>query len=211
MTQLKQKYQAMRKLMNNNIEQLKNKKKELTGTNVSLKSKYETLKTHEKDNFDKLMNLDQTSQSKIVTLENDYVIRNKERLELEANNRLLNVDLSNERLQHQELEFILKSQLEAEQMRQQEFDKEIALIENMINEKIKKFEDIEVKKVRCYVNLSVRLRPSLRMILISSKKPIIMSNTRLKRTSLKLILSISTILLNKWKLYMISSSKRRNM
>jgi hypothetical protein len=151
MNQLKLKYQAMRKLMTNNIEQLKQKKKELTATNVAMKSKYETIKGLEKENFDKLMTLDQTAQGKIVTLENDYLIRNKERLELEANNRLLNVDLANERQQNQELEFILKSQQEAELMRQQEFEKEIVLIENMINEKIKKFEAVEVKKVNKYI------------------------------------------------------------
>jgi hypothetical protein len=147
MMQLKQKYQAMRKMMTNNIENLRLKKKELTGTNISLKSKYETLKTLEKESFDKLMNLDQTSQGKIITAENDYVIRNRERLELEANNRLLNVDLTNERLQNQELEYILKSQLDSEFMRQKEFEKEILLIENMINEKIKKFEEVELRKV----------------------------------------------------------------
>jgi hypothetical protein len=150
MMQLKQKYQAMRKLMTNNIEQLNQRKKELTASNLALKSKFEMLKQHEKENFDKLITLDQNSQAKIINLETDYNNRNKERLELEANNRLLNVDLTNERLQNQELEYILKSQQDSELMRQQEFEKEINLIENMINEKIKKFEEIENKKVTIF-------------------------------------------------------------
>jgi hypothetical protein len=147
MIQLKQKYQAMRKMMTNNIETLKQKKKDFTATNVSLKSKYDTIKVLEKTTFDKLMTLDQTSQSKIIGLEGDYNVRNKERLELEANNRLLNVDLTNERQQNQELEFILKAHMDHEVMRQQEFEKEILLIEGLINEKIKKFEDVENRKV----------------------------------------------------------------
>ena len=151
MMQLKQKYQAMRKMMTNNIEHLRQKKKELTANNVSLKSKYETLKGLEKESFDKLMHLDQSSQAKIITIDNDYNIRSKERLELEANNRLLNVDLTNERAQNQELEYILKAQQDSELMRQKEFEKEILLIENMINEKIKKFEDIEIRKVNVFL------------------------------------------------------------
>ena len=124
--------------MTNNIETLKQRNKELLATNVSIKSKYDTLKNLEKNSFEKLMKLDQTSQDKIVTLENDYIVKNKERLEIETNNRLLNVDLSNERSQNQELEFILKSANENQQARQLEFEKEnIDKTKDNTDEKIK--------------------------------------------------------------------------
>jgi hypothetical protein len=55
----------MRKNMEDKIEELNNKKREVTSVNVSLKSKFDTLKKIEKEIYDKVVNLDERSNIKI--------------------------------------------------------------------------------------------------------------------------------------------------
>ena len=51
--------------MEDKIEELNNKKREVTSVNVSLKSKFDTLKKIEKEIYDKVVNLDERSNIKI--------------------------------------------------------------------------------------------------------------------------------------------------
>lgn len=55
----------MRKNMEDKIEELTNTKRETTCINVSLKSKFETLKKFEKEIYDKVVFLDERSNLKI--------------------------------------------------------------------------------------------------------------------------------------------------
>ena len=55
----------MRKNMEDKIEELTNTKRETTFINVSLKSKFETLKKFEKEIYDKVVFLDERSNLKI--------------------------------------------------------------------------------------------------------------------------------------------------
>lgn len=127
------------------IEDVNSKKREIQGLNISLKSKLETLKKLEKEMFQKFLNLDQKSNEKIIQLENDFLVRNRERLELEATNRLHEVELKNEITNNQELEYTLKSNQKLEEMKQLEFDRQMLIIENMTKEKIKTYEEINQK------------------------------------------------------------------
>jgi hypothetical protein len=145
--QLKQKYNSMRKSMENALEELKNKKKGLIANNVSLKSKYETIKKLEQESYESLVGLDQSSQKRLADTENNYRIRNEERLKLEAENRLLVVDINNERETNQEYEFIIKANEFEENMRMKDFQFEISLVEAMAKEKLKKIDSIDVQKV----------------------------------------------------------------
>jgi len=143
--QLKQKYQNMRKNMENKMEDLNIKKREIMGMNVSLKAKLDSLKKIEKEVFNKLVNLEQKSNEKLINLENDFLKQNRDRLELEANNRLCEMEIKNEVLKNQELEFSIKSTQKLEEMNQQEFSKNINLLENLTKDKIKQYDEVNVK------------------------------------------------------------------
>ena len=133
--------------MENALEELKNKKKSLIANNVSIKSKYETIKKLEQESYESLVALDQSSQKKLADAENNYRTRNEERLKLEAENRLLVVDINNERETNQEYEFIIKANEFEENMKQKDFQFEISLVEAMAKEKLKKIDAIDVQKV----------------------------------------------------------------
>jgi hypothetical protein len=137
----------MRKSMETAIEELKNKKKELIANNVSIKNKYETVKKLEQESYEKLVSLDQASQKRLADAENNYRTRNEERLQIEAENRLLMVDINNERETNQEYEFIIKANEFEENMNQKDFQFDISLVEAMAKEKLKKIDEIEAHKV----------------------------------------------------------------
>jgi hypothetical protein len=134
--------------MENALEELKNKKKSLIANNVSLKSKYETVKKLEQESYESLVALDQNSQKKLADAENYYRTRNEERLKLEAENRLLVVDINNERETNQEYEFIIKANEFEENMRLKDFQYEISLVEAMAKEKLNKIDAIDIQKVK---------------------------------------------------------------
>ena len=94
--QLKTKYANMRKNMENKIEDLNNQKRDITGLNVSLKAKLDTLQKLEKEAYTKLMNYEDKSSAKLNSLTSEFLARNAERNELEANNRLSNTQLNSE-------------------------------------------------------------------------------------------------------------------
>jgi hypothetical protein len=143
--QLKQKYSTMRKNMENKLEDLTNRKRDIQGQNVSLKAKLISLKTVEKEVYMKLVNLEEKSNGKLVNLENDYLVKNRERLELEANNRLSEMELKNEILRNQELEYTIKSAEKLELMKQDEFDRNLQILEDMTKAKIKAYETVNEK------------------------------------------------------------------
>jgi len=126
--------------MEDKIEELTNRRRESTSVNVSLKSKYETLKKFEKEIYDKVVSLDERSNLRISQLENEYMKTNKERLDLETNNRLDEMNLRNELQEHQNLEFTLKKDEKIESYKIDDFNAAQAFIELAIRNKIKEFE-----------------------------------------------------------------------
>lgn len=129
------------------MEELNNKKRDCSGLNVALKTKLETLKNLEKEMYQKYINLEEKSTHKMASLDNEFLVRNRERLELEANNRLAELDLKNETINNQELEFILSNNQKLEELKQQEFEKQLEIIEQNTKEKINEYELVNGKIV----------------------------------------------------------------
>jgi chromosome segregation protein len=143
--QLKSKYANMQKNMKNEIENLNDKKREVTGLNVSLKAKLDTLQKLERESYSKLKNYQDKSNLKINTLNANYLEKLNERTELEANNRTQNVQLKSELERNQELEYSITSTAKQDELKQQQFDSNMALLEEMTAQKIKSYEDINNK------------------------------------------------------------------
>ncbi len=144
---LKNKYANMRKNMETKHEELSNKKREVFGENVSLKAKLEALKQLEKEIYEKLINLEEKSQQKLQFLDNEFMTKNRDRLDLEASNRVIEVDIKNELKNNQELEFYLVNNEKMENIIQTEFETEMETIESLTTEKTKQYEDINLKIV----------------------------------------------------------------
>lgn len=143
--QLKTKYGNMRKNMENKIEDLNNKKREVTGLNISLRAKLETLQRLEKDAYNKLVNYENKSSTKMNTLITDFTSRNAERNDLEANNRLQNTQLTQEIQRNKELEYSITSGQKEDEMNQQEFESQMEIVETMTKEKVKAYDDVNNK------------------------------------------------------------------
>jgi len=129
-------------------EELNNKKREVHGTNVSLKAKLEALRELEKEVYEKLVMLEQKSQERLHLLENEYLTKNKDRLDLEASNRVAEVDIKNELKMNQELEFYLTHAEKLENMAYREYEEEMNTIENISAKKNKQYEDTVSKMVK---------------------------------------------------------------
>ncbi len=133
--------------MDSKNEDNTNKKREVQGLNVSLKSKLEALKQLEKEIYDKLVNLEEVSQQKLHSLDNEYFIKNKDRMDLEASNRIAEIDIKNELKTNQELEFYLKNTENFDNLALKEFEEEMSIIETLSNKKTKQYEDTNEKMV----------------------------------------------------------------
>jgi len=128
-------------------EELSNKKREVHGNNVSLKSKLDALKKLEQEIYEKLVNLEEVSQKKMHELENEYYTKNKDRLDLEACNRVSEVDIKNELKANQDLEFYLTHNQKLENLTYKEYEEEMDNIAASSNRKAKQFEEITAKMV----------------------------------------------------------------
>jgi hypothetical protein len=137
----------MRKIMDSKNEDLTNKKREVHGNNVSLKAKLEALRQLEKEVYEKLVMLEERSQEKLHLLESEYISKNKDRLDLEASNRLAEVETKNELKMNQELEFYLSNIEKLENIAKKEFEEEMDTIETLSEKKTKQYEDINMKMV----------------------------------------------------------------
>jgi len=137
----------MRKLMDSKHEELSNKKREVHGLNVSLKSKLEALKQLEKEIYDKLVNLEDVSQQKLHMLENEYINKNKDRMDLEATSRVTEMEIKNELKTNQDLEFYLKNIEKFENIAYLEYQDEMDSIEALTIKKTKQYEEIIAKMV----------------------------------------------------------------
>ena len=86
--QLKVKYANMRKKMEDQILDLNDKKREVTGLNVSLKAKLASLQKLEQDVYNKLKNMENNKHNELNEKNNNYYEKDNERTNLEADNRL---------------------------------------------------------------------------------------------------------------------------
>jgi hypothetical protein len=135
----------MRKNMENKLEDLTNKKREISGQNASLKSKLETLKKLEKEMFIKLVNIEEKSKQKMINLDNELLLRSRERNELQATNHMQLNEMNIELTRNIELEYTLTSGKKLDDMKQEEFENQMTIYEAMIKEKINSYETLNKK------------------------------------------------------------------
>ncbi len=143
--QLKTKYANMRKKMEDQIATLNDKKREVTGLNVALKAKLETLQKLERDVYMKLQNSQEKGNNKLNNLTSNYLEKNNERNELEANNRLQNTQLGSEIKRNEELEYNILSGEKNDELDKIEFESQIKLLEDMTTEKTKSYDETNNK------------------------------------------------------------------
>ena len=133
--QMKTKYANMRKKMENEIGNLNNKKREIMGVNVSLKSKLDTLQKLELDVYKKLQELQTSKTNELNREKNNYEEKENERINLEADNRLNTTKLNAEINNNEDLDYKIKTDDEITKMSQSDFDNEINLVENLVQMK----------------------------------------------------------------------------
>ena len=143
--QLKTKYAGMRKKMEDQILELNDKKREVTGLNVSLKARLDTLQKLEKDAYLKLQEYSQKGNEKLNNLNGDFISKNNERVELEANNNLQKNNLNNELKRNEDLEYEITSGTEMDKMSKENFEGEMKLVEDMTALKIKVYDETNNK------------------------------------------------------------------
>ena len=121
-------------------EQLANKKREANMVNVSLKSKLENISTLTKEVYVRSSYNEDRLNQKFLNLEQDFLEKQKQRLELEASNRLNELDLKNEITNSIELEYSIQSGEKSDQLLKEEFEKKINFMEYLTKERIKQYE-----------------------------------------------------------------------
>jgi hypothetical protein len=130
--QLKIKYANMRKKMEDQIELLNDKKREITGQNVSLKAKLTSLQKLELDAYNKLKELENNKNNELNNAINDLSEKDNDRVNIEAENRLQNTKLFAEINNNEDLSFQIESGDKIGKMTQDDFDSDIKLIEDMV-------------------------------------------------------------------------------
>jgi len=135
----------MRKRMEDITEQLANKKREANTLNVSLKSKLENISNLTKEIYIKSTYNEERYNQKFLNLEQDFLEKQQERLELEALNRLQDLELKNEITNSIELEYSIQSTEKMDILLKEEFEKKINFMEYLTKERIKQFELVNAK------------------------------------------------------------------
>lgn len=142
--QLKVKYANMRKKMEDQIEQLNENKRNVTGMNVSLKAKLASLQKLESDVYNKLNNLKQNGDNKLYEINSKFLEKDNEKTNLEANNRLQSTKLKTTIDNNEGLQFDIDGGDAMSKMNQDDFDDDIRLIEELTTKKDNEY--IECKK-----------------------------------------------------------------
>ena len=137
--QLKVKYANMRKKMEDQIEQLNENKRNVTGQNVALKAKLNSLQKLELDAYNKLKNLNQNGENKLYQINSKFLEKDNERINTEANNRLQDTKLKATIDNNENLQFNIDGGDAMAKMDQEDFDDEIRLIEDLTNAKDKEY------------------------------------------------------------------------
>ena len=143
--QLKIKYANMRKKMNDDIETLNDKKREVTGINVSLKAKLASLQKLEQEVYNKLKDLENKKNNELNNANNDFSDKDNERINIEADNRLNNTKLKAEVDNNEDLAYQIESGDKIGKMSQDDFNSDIKLIEDMVEMKGQELSDTREK------------------------------------------------------------------
>ena len=129
--QLKVKYANMRKKMEDQILDLNDKKREVTGENVSLKAKLASLQKLEQEVYNKLKNMENNKNNELNEKNNNFYEKDNERTNIEADNRLQNSKLNQTLKENEDLKYNIETGDKIGKMTQDDFDDDIKLIDDL--------------------------------------------------------------------------------
>ena len=130
--QLTVKYANMRKKMEDQVLLLNDKKREITGLNVSLKAKLSSIQKFEQEVYNKLKDLEQTKKSELNEKSSAFYEKDNDRTNLEADNRLNNSKLNQTLKDNEELKYNIETGDKIGKMTQDDFDDNIKLIDDLV-------------------------------------------------------------------------------
>ena len=143
--QLKIKYANMRKKMEDQILELRNKKRQITGENVSLKAKLASLQKLEQEVYNKLKDLENKKNNELNEKNNDFYQKDNERVDIEANNRLQNTKLNQTLNENENLKYNIETGDKIGKMTQDDFDSEVKLVEDLVEIKGQELSEVREK------------------------------------------------------------------
>ena len=129
--QLKVKYANMRKKMEDQILLLNDKKREITGLNVSLKAKLESLQKLEQAVYNKLKELENNKNNELEQRNTNFYEKDNERTNIEADNRLQSSKLNQVINNNEDLKYSIETGDTIGKMTQDDFDNEVKLIDDL--------------------------------------------------------------------------------
>ena len=130
--QLKVKYANMRKKMEDQVLLLNDKKREITGLNVSLKAKLNSIQKFEQEVYNKLKDLEQMKKSELNEKSSAFYEKDNDRTNLEADNRLTNTKLDQTLKENEKLKYDIETGDKIGKMTQNDFDENIKLIDDLV-------------------------------------------------------------------------------
>jgi hypothetical protein len=139
--QLKVKYANMRKKMEDQILLLNDKKREITGLNVSLKAKLAAIQKFEQEVYNKLKELERNKKSELNERNSQFFEKDNERTNLEADNRLQNTKLNQTLNENEELKYNIETGDKIGKMTQDDFNEKIKLIDDLVEIKGKELNE----------------------------------------------------------------------
>ena len=139
--QLKVKYANMRKKMEDQILLLNDKKREITGLNVSLKAKLAAIQKFEQEVYNKLKELERNKKSELNERNSQFFEKDNERTNLEADNRLQNTKLNQTLNENEELKYNIETGDKIGKMTQDDFNEKIKLIDDVDEKKRKELNE----------------------------------------------------------------------
>ena len=143
--QLKVKYANMRKKMEDQILSLNDKKREITGVNVSLKAKLASIQKLEQDIYNKLKELEKEKKSELNEKSTTFFEKDNERTTLEADNRLQNTKLNQTLKENEELKYNIETGDKIGKMTQDDFNEKIKLVDDLAEMKGKELTECREK------------------------------------------------------------------
>ena len=143
--QLKVKYANMRKKMEDEILLLNDKKREITGLNVSLKAKLNSIQKFEQEVYNKLKELEREKKSELNAKNSAFFEKDNERTNLEADNRLNNSKLNQTLTENEDLKYNIETGERIGTMTQDDFNDKLKLVDDLVEIKGKELTECREK------------------------------------------------------------------
>lgn len=127
--------------MEDQILLLNDKKREITGLNVSLKAKLAAIQKFEQEVYNKLKELERNKKSELNERNSQFFEKDNERTNLEADNRLQNTKLNQTLNENEELKYNIETGDKIGKMTQDDFNEKIKLIDDLVEIKGKELNE----------------------------------------------------------------------